>query len=60
MNLTRWCGGCAADTVFDRFDCLDHGADCVEWVCSVCGGGVEDAPFQLPGVGVVRARRRTA
>ena len=37
----RWCGGCAAETAFDRFDCSDHSQDCLELVCTMCGEGVE-------------------
>ena len=40
----RWCGGCAAEAAFERFDCADHPEDCLELVCTVCGAGVE-----LPG-----------
>lgn len=53
MNLTRWCGGCAAETAFDRFDCMDHPEDCVELVCVLCGEGFELAPVQ-GAKGVVR------
>ena len=38
----RWCGVCAADAVFDRFDCTEHD-DCLELACSGCGAGLERA-----------------
>ena len=41
----RWCEVCAAETVFDRFDCGDHAGDCLELVCSTCGAGIETAGF---------------
>lgn len=47
MEIQRWCGGCAAETAFVRFDCSDHPEDCVEMVCTLCGGGVELAPVQV-------------
>ena len=37
----RWCGGCAAEAVFERFDCADHPDDCLELICTACGAGVE-------------------
>ena len=54
MNVTRWCGGCVAETAFERFDCADHAEDCVELVCVVCGGGVEYAAVQAEPGEVVR------
>ena len=47
MTELHWCDGCAAEVAFDRFDCDDHGGDCLELVCTVCGRGVE-----LVGVGI--------
>jgi hypothetical protein len=57
----RWCGECATETAFERFDCADHAADCVECVCTRCGHGFELAP-PVPGTGapVVRRARREA
>lgn len=53
MEQMRWCGGCADETVFVRFDCADHDDDCVELVCTLCGGGVELAPVQVaPAVAI--------
>jgi hypothetical protein len=51
MNVTRWCGGCAADAVFERFDCADHPGDCVELVCVGCGAGAELGPVRLVAYG---------
>ena len=50
MNVTRWCGDCAAEAEFARFDCADHPDGCVELVCVRCGGGVESAPVQVVAV----------
>lgn len=34
----RYCALCQVDTVFEQPPCLDdHGADCPEWTCTVCG-----------------------
>ena len=41
MTELRWCDGCAAEVAFDRFDCDDHGPDCLELVCTACGVGLE-------------------
>ena len=41
MLVTRWCSGCVAEAQFERFDCPDHGDDCVELVCTDCGHGLE-------------------
>ena len=49
---TRWCGACAAETAFERFDCADHPEDCLELVCTACGCGVE-----LVGSGVRSAEQ---
>ena len=48
----RWCAVCAAESVFDRFDCDDHGPDCLELVCSACGTGLELVGAGLVEVGV--------
>ena len=47
MELNRWCGGCARETAYLRFDCTDHPEDCVELVCELCGSGMELAPVQV-------------
>ncbi|HEU0132916.1 MAG TPA: hypothetical protein VFQ85_18190 [Mycobacteriales bacterium] len=54
MGDTRWCGGCVAETAFERFDCAEHEGDCVELVCVRCGAGVELAPVQVMGKVAVR------
>ncbi|HVF19069.1 MAG TPA: hypothetical protein VNA14_02365 [Mycobacteriales bacterium] len=41
MTEIRWCGGCAAEVAFERFDCAEHPEDCLELVCTGCGSGVE-------------------
>lgn len=41
MTELHWCDACAAEVAFERFDCDDHGLDCLELVCTVCGHGVE-------------------
>jgi heterodisulfide reductase subunit A-like polyferredoxin len=46
MTLTRWCGACAADVTFARFDCREHPEECVELVCAGCGEGFELGPVQ--------------
>lgn len=56
METNRWCGGCARETAYVRFDCTDHPDDCVELVCELCGAGLELAPVQGGG----RRRRRAA
>ena len=50
MTELHWCDGCAADVAFDRFDCDDHGGDCLELVCTRCGAGLE-----LVAVGIAEA-----
>ncbi|HEV2891519.1 MAG TPA: hypothetical protein VGX28_14195 [Frankiaceae bacterium] len=62
MELTRWCGGCAAETAYVRFDCADHPEDCVELVCELCGAGLELAALQVasPTSAMRGRRRRTA
>ncbi len=35
----RWCEACAAEVLFERFDCADHPADCRELVCTGCDAG---------------------
>ena len=48
MSITRWCAECAADAVFDRFDCADHPEECIELVCVLCGAGIEVGPVAVP------------
>ncbi len=62
MELTRWCGGCAEETAYVRFDCTDHPEDCVELVCELCGAGLELAALQVASLAAApRGRgRRTA
>jgi hypothetical protein len=50
MTLTRWCAACAADSTFDRLDCLEHPEECVELCCVLCGAGFELGPVQAEGV----------
>ena len=52
----RWCGECATETPFERFDCADHPGDCLELVCTRCGQGLELAPVP-PGAGEPADRR---
>lgn len=52
MNDTRWCSGCAAVVEFDRFDCADHPAGCIELVCVRCGAGIELSPGQVAAADV--------
>jgi hypothetical protein len=47
MTLTRHCSVCDDDRVFEQPPCADgHGADCPDFMCSVCGMAivVGDAP----------------
>lgn len=57
MNVTRWCSECAADAVFERFDCADHPEECIELVCVLCGGGIEVGP--VPAADAPADRRVT-
>lgn len=52
-----WCSGCDAESLFERVDCTDHGADCPELVCTGCGTGIELAPLVVivPAVSEVAA-----
>jgi hypothetical protein len=41
MTITSWCATCRAETDFEHPQCADeHGADCAEWSCVVCGEAV--------------------
>jgi hypothetical protein len=60
MNVTRWCGDCAADAAFAPFDCAEHPEACVELVCVRCGAGFEAGPVQVVGARVRGRARRNA
>jgi hypothetical protein len=63
MMITSWCASCRAETPFEHPECGDeHGRDCPEWACTVCGEaimvGFELAdPRAARGPGRVRRRR---
>jgi hypothetical protein len=40
-TTTSWCTTCRADMAFEQPCCGDeHGLDCPEWACVVCGEAV--------------------
>lgn len=39
--LVLFCHDCADERPFEQPECVDgHGADCIEWCCTECGGAV--------------------
>jgi hypothetical protein len=59
--LERWCGGCRDETVFEVPPCEDdHGHDCPDLACVVCGlavvMGVMAPGVKVPGAAVLEVR----
>lgn len=41
MAITSWCASCRAEQLFEHPECADeHGRDCPEWACVVCGEAI--------------------
>lgn len=56
MNAREsWCPGCAGDRDFETPPCAEHGADCPELACSVCGWALI-GPFEIRAAGRDLAR----
>lgn len=51
-----WCPGCTADRDFETPPCAEHGADCPELACSVCGWALIGS-FELAASGFGPADR---
>ncbi len=63
LVITSWCASCRAEQPFEHPECTDeHGRDCPEWACTVCGEaimvGFELADPRARGGGHHRPRRR--
>ncbi|HEY0485216.1 MAG TPA: hypothetical protein VGD72_03065 [Mycobacteriales bacterium] len=57
--IELYCAECATDQQFEQPECADdHGSDCPDWSCVVCGFAVFAGPFPLELAGT--AERRVA
>jgi hypothetical protein len=55
-EVDAWCPGCRAQRPFETPDCDDHGADCPELACVICGWAVVGS-FEIASVAQARASR---
>jgi hypothetical protein len=52
--IEMYCAECATERHFEKPECVDnHGADCPDWACTVCGFAVFAGlfPLELAGAG---------
>jgi hypothetical protein len=56
-----YCPDCRLDQLFEQPQCIDdHGSDCPDWACTVCGFAIFTGPFPLVVEVAVAAARRVA
>ncbi|HEY5187044.1 MAG TPA: hypothetical protein VIM19_19575 [Actinomycetes bacterium] len=53
ISVLRHCPGCATEREFETPTCAEHGADCPELACVICGWALI-GPFEV-AVAAVRA-----
>jgi hypothetical protein len=54
FDTDAWCAGCRDERPFETPACDDHGSDCPELACVVCGWAIIGA-FEVASVAQARA-----